>query len=148
MATNWVWRVNYELLPFAFDHKLGRTVSTNIYSLVIVVTPLVFLMVDQVTDLKMHGIDSTIISGSDRIERSQLPHRDWRVIVYCPQFLKQCLDINGGIVLRNQIFQTGLWPRLSMKLTASLNDKHVYRYRCCLLFDTCTHIYLCGRKDF
>ena len=29
-------------------------------------------MVDQVTDLKMHGIDSTIISGSDRIERSHL----------------------------------------------------------------------------
>ena len=33
----------YELLPFASDHKLGRTVGTNVYSLMIVVTPLVSL---------------------------------------------------------------------------------------------------------
>ena len=81
--------IRYELLPFVFDHKLGRIEGTNIYSLVIVVTPLVSLMVDQVTDLKKRDVDAAIISGSDRIEKSHLATeqklKDYRVLFTVPE---------------------------------------------------------------
>ena len=100
----------YELLPFVFDHKLGRIEGTNIYSLVIVVTPLVSLMVDQVTDLKKRGVDAAIISGSDRIEKSHLATeqklKDYRVLFTVPEAIlghkwRDCIekpDISNRIV--------------------------------------------------
>jgi superfamily II DNA helicase RecQ len=51
--------VCYQALPFMFDHKLGR--STN-RSVVLVVSPLVSLMVDQVNSLRSIGVGAAIMS--------------------------------------------------------------------------------------
>ena len=50
-----------KLLPFVYDHKLGR-VGTHTRSLVLVLSPLISLMIDQVTNLKLR-----VIPGSDKI---------------------------------------------------------------------------------
>ena len=46
-------------------------------------------MVDQVTDLKKHGVDAAIISGSDGIEKSYLDTeqklKDYRVLFTIPE---------------------------------------------------------------
>ena len=44
----------YEILPFLFDHKLGR-VESRARSLVIIVSPLISLMADQVGCLRRRG---------------------------------------------------------------------------------------------
>ena len=51
--------VCYQALPFMFDHKLGR--STINRSVVLVVSPLVSLMVDQVNSLRAIGIGAAIM---------------------------------------------------------------------------------------
>ena len=47
----------YQVLPFVFDHKYSRTDS-----LVVVVSPLVSLMVDQVDGLRQKGVKAAIMS--------------------------------------------------------------------------------------
>ncbi len=49
----------YEVLPFVFDYKLGRQDS-----LVIVVSPLISLMADQVMGLRRRSVDAAIMSSS------------------------------------------------------------------------------------
>ena len=55
MATYWI--LCYLVLPFVFDHKYSRTDS-----LVVVVSQLVSLMVDQVDGLRQKGVKAAIIS--------------------------------------------------------------------------------------
>ena len=45
----------YQALPYMFDHKLGRS-NVDCKSAVLVVSPLVSLMVDQVTSLRSAGV--------------------------------------------------------------------------------------------
>ena len=52
----------YEVLPFLFDFKLGR-VHGQTKSLVIVVSPLVSLMADQVSSLRHRGVEAAIMSS-------------------------------------------------------------------------------------
>ncbi len=54
----------YQAIPFVMDFKLGRT-GTSITSAILVVSPLVSLMVDQVEDLRRKVKTSIITSGSD-----------------------------------------------------------------------------------
>ncbi len=55
----------YQAIPFVMDFKLGR-VGTPITSAILVVSPLVSLMVDQVEDLRRRKVKTSIItSGSD-----------------------------------------------------------------------------------
>ena len=55
--------VCYQALPFMFDRKLGRCISGPVdKSVVLVVSPLVSLMIDQVTSLRAIGIGAGIIS--------------------------------------------------------------------------------------
>ncbi len=63
----------YQAIPFVMDFKLGR-VGTSITSAILVVSPLVSLMVDQVEDLRRRKVKtSLIISGSDLAKRSAEP---------------------------------------------------------------------------
>ena len=59
----------YECLPFLYDFKFGRTGSN---SLVIVISPLRSLMVDQVSSLRKHGVSLAILSGHEGIDPSLL----------------------------------------------------------------------------
>ena len=58
----------FQALPFVFDHKLGL-VGGKKRSCVIVVSPLIALMVDQVRSLRRSGVEAVVFSSSSR-ERS------------------------------------------------------------------------------
>ena len=49
LVTNWVWQVDsVQVFTFLFDHRLNR-LDGRIYSVVLVVSPLVALMINQVS---------------------------------------------------------------------------------------------------
>ena len=52
----------YEVLPFLFDYKLRR-MHGQTKSLVIVMSPLVSLMADQVSSLRRRGVEAAIMSS-------------------------------------------------------------------------------------
>ena len=55
----------YQLLPFMFDFKLKQTSSHRTErSVMLVLSPLVSLMVDQVTGLQKRGVSASILSGN------------------------------------------------------------------------------------
>ena len=58
VATNWFWKMCYEVLLFVFDNKLGRNDS-----IVIVVSPLVSFMLDQVRSLRSRSMRAAIMSS-------------------------------------------------------------------------------------
>ena len=55
----------FQVLPFLFDHKLGRVGGQDRHA-VIVVSPLISLMVDQVRALKKSTVEAVVISSSSR----------------------------------------------------------------------------------
>ena len=58
----------YQALPFVMDYKLGR-IGTSMSSVVVVVSPLISLIVDQVENLRNRGVSSSVItSGSDLVK--------------------------------------------------------------------------------
>lgn len=64
----------FECLPFLFDHKLGRTGARSSRSTILVISPLLSLMSDQVTALRERGVCTAILSSSynERIEKKLL----------------------------------------------------------------------------
>ena len=54
----------YEVLPFIFDKKLGRD-----NSLVLVISPLVSLMVDQVRSLRSRSVKASVMSSGSGVEK-------------------------------------------------------------------------------
>ena len=63
----------YQSLPFVFDYKLGRTnAPPDQRSVVLVVSPLVSLMVDQVSALQSAGICAAILSGNKGVDKQLL----------------------------------------------------------------------------
>ena len=54
----------YQVLPFLFDHKSGLAGGQK--KCVIIVSPLVSLMVDQVRNLRKNGAEAVVISSSSR----------------------------------------------------------------------------------
>ncbi len=85
----------YQLLSFLFDHKCGRIGASEAeLSVVLVVSPLVYLMVDQVSSLQSRGISAAILSGNSGIDKKYLANeRDvkagrYRYLYYsCPEAL-------------------------------------------------------------
>ena len=72
----------YEVLPFLFDRKLESECST-----VIVVSPLVSLMVDQVADLRLRGVCAAIMSGHKGVHKNLLAtDRDVEAGTFCLLF--------------------------------------------------------------
>lgn len=57
----------YEVLPFVLGDKLGQTDS-----LVIVVSPLVSLMVDQVQNLRCRNVMSAIMSSGSKVDKEYI----------------------------------------------------------------------------
>ena len=63
----------YQSLPFIFDYKLGKTSAPpDQRSVVLVVSPLVSLMVDQVTCLQSAGVGAAILSGNKGVDKTLL----------------------------------------------------------------------------
>ena len=61
--------------PFVLDHKRGNVGSgEGSYSVVLVISPLVSLMVDQVTSLRERGVMAAIVSGHPGVS-TDLQHR-------------------------------------------------------------------------
>ena len=61
----------YQALPFLMDHKLGL-VGTSRSSAVLVVSPLVALMIDQVRCLKSRGVKCSILTLSVAVPNEYL----------------------------------------------------------------------------
>ncbi len=65
--------IYYQTLPFLFDKKLDRISSLpSKRSVVLVLSPLVSLMVDQVTSLHDHGVSAGILSGNKGVDKKFL----------------------------------------------------------------------------
>ena len=64
----------YQILPFLFDFKLKcSALPPSKHSIIcVVVSPLISLMVDQVTNLRANGIGCAILSGSSGMNESLL----------------------------------------------------------------------------
>ena len=57
----------YELLPFVFDYRYGKRNSA-----VIVISPLISLMVDQVSSLRSRSVRAAIISSGGKVGKELL----------------------------------------------------------------------------
>ena len=67
-STGYGKSICYQLLPFMFDFKLKRTTAPQAKrSSVLVISPLVSLMVDQVSGLQKRGVNAAILSGNTGI---------------------------------------------------------------------------------
>ena len=56
------------VLPFTFDFKSGG----EVHSVVLVISPLVSLMVEQVGSLRKHGVSEAILTGNQGIDKCRL----------------------------------------------------------------------------
>ena len=69
MVANWIWEVC--MLPdiaHVFDFKLGRLSAPPAKrSVVLIVSPLVSLMIDQICDLRSRGVHAAILSGNRNV---------------------------------------------------------------------------------
>ena len=57
----------YEVLPFVFDDKLRK-----LDSMVVVVSPLISLMVDQVVNLRRRSVEAAIMSSGTKVQKELL----------------------------------------------------------------------------
>ncbi len=66
----------YEVLPFMFDYRKSRELSTEVAavssapSLVVVISPLIALMVDQVLSLRRRDVRSAIVASGNGIDQT------------------------------------------------------------------------------
>ena len=70
LPTGYGKSVCYQALPFLFDFKLDKTKSSlTDRSVVVVLSPLVSLMVDQVSSLQSRGVSAAIFSGNAGVDQ-------------------------------------------------------------------------------
>ena len=56
LPTGYSKSICYEVLPFIFDHKRGRSEGWSVNSVVVAISPLVSLMINQVSALCERGV--------------------------------------------------------------------------------------------
>jgi len=102
-----------------FDFRHNRTGSSSVRTTVLVVSPLVSLMIDQVESLRKRGVSAAILSGNEGVERSLLAQgKDLLVRACCLHPLKPLLELRGGGKnLYSHHFLTRLLQLLLMKHT-------------------------------
>ena len=65
LPTGYGKSICYQCLPFLFDFKLGKVDLPPLYqSVVVVISPLLSLMIDQVTSLRDRGVQAAILCGN------------------------------------------------------------------------------------
>lgn len=62
----------YQLLPYLFDYKFGRVTAGSPSLVVVVVSPLISLMVDQVRKLRHRGVKAAILTSSSDLPDNTL----------------------------------------------------------------------------
>ena len=80
LPTGYGKSICYQILPFLFDYKLGKCGGDEFRSVVVVVSPLVSLMTEQVRKLRQCGVSCAILAvgtggssyGSERCARELL----------------------------------------------------------------------------
>ena len=72
LPTGYGKSVCYECLPFLYDMKLDRHLSESERSVVLVISPLVSLMVDQVCSLRSRGVSAAVLSSQGSIDKDLL----------------------------------------------------------------------------
>ena len=73
LPTGYGKSICYQALPFLFDFKLKRTtLPSRKHNVCVIVSPLISLMVEQVTRLRAIGVGSAILSGNSGVEKSLL----------------------------------------------------------------------------
>ena len=111
----------YTTLPFVFDHKLGR-VDRDYHSLVVVVSPLISLMIDQVASLMAIESSASIATSGGSVSKALLATEEGLVncsLLYCaPEAL-----VSREMHSRNLPSPRGLSLWLWMRPTVSLNGK-------------------------
>ena len=68
----WDMEVCFECLPFVLDTKLGRSNTGGNRSVVVVVSPLVLLMINQVSSPMPRGVSAAIMSSQRKIDEKLL----------------------------------------------------------------------------
>ena len=72
-STGYGKSICYQVLPYLFDAKLGRVCApATEQSVVLVVSPLVSLMVDQVSSLQLSGVEVGILTGNTGVDKKLL----------------------------------------------------------------------------
>ena len=78
-----------------FDYKLGRCVESSRISLILVISPLISLMVDQVINLRTKKVDAAIITSlhsgvpSDLVA-SESDLKKWSLLFCAPEAVMGC----------------------------------------------------------
>ena len=73
LPTGYGKSICFHCLPFVFDHKFGRvSLPPHKRSVCLIVSPLLSLMINQVTSLRKVGVGAAILSGNKGIDSSLL----------------------------------------------------------------------------
>ena len=71
LPTGYGKSICFQISPYMFDFKLGRISAASFKrSIIVIVSPLLSLMIDQVTDLKSRGVQAAILSGNHDVDPS------------------------------------------------------------------------------
>ena len=73
LPTGYGKSICYQVLPYLFDSKLHRTHASPVEQcVVLIISPLISLMVDQVTALQLQGVGAAILSGNAGVDKKLL----------------------------------------------------------------------------
>ena len=79
----------YQVLLYLFDSKLHRTHASPVEQcVVLIISPLISLMVDQVTTLQSQGVGAAILSGNAGVDKkllSDIQAGKFKLLFYSPE---------------------------------------------------------------